>query len=233
MFWLAPGDPRADSVTAASVDFTRPAYEAFQAQASSASSSSRPWAAGPSGRDAGHVTASLAMEDLIAGTGVSYRALIMPSFMDNLLNQVEAIKTQGKFFSPIPADRKIPMVATRDIAAVAAALLLDDSWSGQQDVPVLGAEDLSNNDMAQIISEVLAKPDNLQQSPGAAYGQVYRSDVRRHGRSNARHGNLQGQQPRQRRNPHGKIRPPTTFRQYARNPQTGRPGLDATATANP
>jgi hypothetical protein len=34
---------------------------------------------------AGYVTASLAMDDLIAGSGVAYRALTMPSFMDNLL----------------------------------------------------------------------------------------------------------------------------------------------------
>jgi hypothetical protein len=59
---------------------------------------SRRWAAGwrwP--RNAGWVTASLAMDDLIAGTGVSYRALTMPSFMDNILRQVEAIKSRGMF----------------------------------------------------------------------------------------------------------------------------------------
>ena len=170
VFWLTPPDPHADSVTAAYVDFTRPACAAFKTQGVkrvviiTALGRGTPWAA-----NAGHVTASLAMEDLIASTGVSYRALTMPSFMDNLLNQVGAIKTQGKFFSPISADRKIPMVATRDIAVVAATLLLDDSWSGQEDVPVLGPQDLSNNDMAQIISEVLAKPTTFQQIPGAAY----------------------------------------------------------------
>ena len=50
---------------------------------------------------AGLVTASLAMDDLIASTGVSYRALTMPSFMDNLLRQVPAIRSQGMFFTPI------------------------------------------------------------------------------------------------------------------------------------
>jgi hypothetical protein len=45
-------------------------------------------------------TASLAMDDLLASTGVSYRALTMPSFMDNLLRQVELIKSRGVFFSP-------------------------------------------------------------------------------------------------------------------------------------
>jgi uncharacterized protein YbjT (DUF2867 family) len=138
------------------VDFSRPACEAFTSQGIkrvvgvSALGRGTPWAA-----NAGLVTASLAMDDLIASTGVSYRALMMPSFMDNVLRQVEAIKHQGAFFSPVSADRKLPSCATRDVAAVAARLLLDDSWSGQGGVPVLGPEDLSFNDMAQIMSEVL------------------------------------------------------------------------------
>jgi uncharacterized protein YbjT (DUF2867 family) len=109
------------------------------------------------------------MDDLIASTGVSYRALAMPSFMDNILAQVEPIRSQGMFFSPIDADRKLPTVATRDIAAVAAGLLLDDSWSGQGSVPVLGPEDLSHDDMAQIMSEVLGKPVRFQQIPAEAF----------------------------------------------------------------
>jgi uncharacterized protein YbjT (DUF2867 family) len=119
-------------------------------------------------RKLGLVSASLAMDDLIASTGVSYRALAMPSFMDNILNQIEVIKNQGMFFSPIAGDRKLPTCASRDIATVAAKLLLDDSWSGQGSVPVLGPEDLSFNDMAQIMSEVLDEPVHFQQISGEA-----------------------------------------------------------------
>jgi uncharacterized protein YbjT (DUF2867 family) len=109
------------------------------------------------------------MDDLIASTGVSYRALTMPSFMDNILRHVEAIKNQGMFFSPISGDRKLPTCATRDIASVAAKLLLDPSWSGQGSVPVLGPEDLSFNDMAHIMSEVVGKPVRFQQIPFEAF----------------------------------------------------------------
>ena len=105
------------------------------------------------------------MDDLIVGTGVSYRALTMPSFMDNLLRQVESIKNRSVFATPISGDRKLPSCATRDIAAAAAGLLLDDSWSGAGHVAVLGPEDLSFNDMAQIMSEVLGKPVRYQQIP--------------------------------------------------------------------
>jgi hypothetical protein len=90
------------------------------------------------GMNAGYVTASLAMDDLTASTGVNFRALTMPSFMDNLLRQTAPIKSQGMFFSPISGDLKAPTCATRDIAAVATRLLRDHSWSGQGSVPVLG-----------------------------------------------------------------------------------------------
>ena len=119
--------------------------------------------------NAGLVTASLAMDDLIAGTGVGYRALLMPSFMDNILRQIVPIKSQGMFFSPTSGDRKFPTCATRDIAAVAASLLLDHTWSGPGGAAVLGPEDLSFNDMALVMSEVLGKPVRFQQIPIEAF----------------------------------------------------------------
>ena len=63
----------------------------------------------------------------------------------------------GRFFCRSPATARIPTCATRDIAAVAARLLLDRSWSGQVASPVLGPEDLSFDDMARIMSEVLGE----------------------------------------------------------------------------
>ncbi|MBC8091171.1 MAG: NmrA family transcriptional regulator, partial [Pseudonocardia sp.] len=101
---------------------------------------------------------SLAMDDLIASTGVAYRALANPSFMDNLLRQVDSIRENGVFTDTQAADRTAPAAATRDIAAAAAGLLLDRSWTGVGSVPVLGPEDLSQNDMAHIMSEVLGTP---------------------------------------------------------------------------
>ena len=170
VFWMAPPDLSSRSVEAAYVDFTRPACDAFRSQGVK-----RVVGVSALGRgtavagQAGYVTASLAMDDLIASTGVSYRALTMPSFMDNILGQAEPIKNQGMFFSPIDRDLKAPTCATRDIAAVAAKLLLDPSWSGQDHVAVLGPEDLSFNDMAAIMSNVLGKPVRFQQVPSEAF----------------------------------------------------------------
>jgi uncharacterized protein YbjT (DUF2867 family) len=89
--------------------------------------------------------------------------------MDNTARQAESIKNQGMFFSPIAGDRKLPAVATRDIAAAASRLLLDASWSGAGEVPLLGPEDLSFNDMARIMSEVLGKEIGFQQTTFGAY----------------------------------------------------------------
>jgi uncharacterized protein YbjT (DUF2867 family) len=182
VFWLVPPDYRTHSVEASYVEFTRPASEAFISQGVQrvvvVSALGRGSASAGS---AGLVTASLAMHDLIANTGVDYRALAMPSFMTNLLTQVEPIKRQGMFFDVLSADRKLPTVATRDIAAAAVELLLDDSWNGQDDVPVLGPEDLSCNDMAQIMSEVLERPVRYQQIPGEAF----KAELLRNGMSEA------------------------------------------------
>jgi uncharacterized protein YbjT (DUF2867 family) len=120
-------------------------------------------------RTAGYVTATFAMDDLIASTGVAYRALALPSFMDNLLRQLEAIKRQGIFVSPISPDRKLPTCATRDIAAGAARLLLDGSWTGRADVPLLGPEDLSFDDMARVMSGVLGRPVRFEQMSAEAF----------------------------------------------------------------
>jgi uncharacterized protein YbjT (DUF2867 family) len=170
VFWLCPPNPVAESVEDAYVGFTQPAAEAFKKHgvgrvvAITALGRGTPWA-----DRAGYVTASLAMDDLIANTGVALRGLANPSFMDNIARQAAAIRNQGMFFSPISGERKLPSVATRDIAATAARLLLDDSWSGVDEVPLLGPEDLSFNDMAEIISEVLGTEVLFQQTTFEAY----------------------------------------------------------------
>jgi uncharacterized protein YbjT (DUF2867 family) len=123
----------------------------------------------PAAGRAGLVTGSLAMDDLIAGSGVPFRALCMPSFMDNLLRQAGRIRDEGVFSGPTRPDLTGPAVATRDIAAVAARLLRDGSWDGTAEVPVLGPEDLSQQDMAAVMSEVLARPVRYQRTPAEAY----------------------------------------------------------------
>ena len=170
VFWLVPPDRRADSVEEAYVGFTRPAAAVMRQLAiPRVVGISAIGRGAPMANQAGFVTASLAMDDLIASTGVSYRALTMPSFMDNIARQAPLIRDQGIFTSPIRGDLKAPSVATRDIATVAAGLLLDHSWTGVEEVPLLGPEDLSFEDMARTMTEVLGRPVRFQQIGFAAY----------------------------------------------------------------
>lgn len=164
LFWLCPPDVQATSAMDAYLNFTRPACQAIlrhgvrRVVSVSALGRNTPLAA-----QAGYVTASLAMDDLIASTGVSFHALTMPSFMDNIARQAASIRDHGVFFLPIDADRRLPTVATRDIASAAARLLLNQSWSDQREVALLGSEDLSLNEMADIMTAVLGKTVRYQQ----------------------------------------------------------------------
>jgi uncharacterized protein YbjT (DUF2867 family) len=162
VFWLVPGDPRAESAEAAYVDFARPGTEAMRRQGVKQvvgiSALGRGWP-----KDAGHVTATLNMDDLLANAGVAYRALACSSLMENLLRQVVPIRDQGVFFLPMPGDFKVPLCATRDVAALSARLLLEKSWSGVDSIPMMGPEDLSCNETALIMSEVLGKPVRFQE----------------------------------------------------------------------
>jgi uncharacterized protein YbjT (DUF2867 family) len=170
VFWLAPPNRSAPTLDAAYAGFARPAGAAIVRHGVTRVVDVSALGRGVSDH-AGLVTASLAMDDLFASTGAGFRALLMPSFMDNLLRQTEAIKRQGMFFSTVSPDRRLPTCATRDIAAVAAGLLLDHSWGGQDTVAVLGPEDLSHHEMAEIVSDVLGTPVSYQQVPVDAFSQ--------------------------------------------------------------
>lgn len=161
VFWVVPPNPRADSVPEHVLDFVRPLCAAITRQGVrrvvGVSSLGRATA-----RDAGQISAIFALDDLVESTGVHYRSLCPPGFMDNLLWQAAPIAAQGLFFSTVSPDRPVPTCAAADIAAVASGLLLDPAWTGQQSVPLLGPENLSQDDLARIMSEVLDRPVRYQ-----------------------------------------------------------------------
>ncbi|GAB7036183.1 MULTISPECIES: NmrA family NAD(P)-binding protein [Catenuloplanes] len=167
VFWLVPPSPAAASVSEAFAGFARPVLDAFAGRrvvAVSALGRGTPVAA-----RAGRVTATHAMDDLIAGTAAAYRALVMSSFMDNLLRHVVPITTDGVFRGPHRPDLAMPHVATRDVAAAAVRLLRDGSWGGRAEVPVLGPEDLTFDGIAAIVGDVLGRPVRYERVPGDAF----------------------------------------------------------------
>jgi uncharacterized protein YbjT (DUF2867 family) len=165
VFWLVPPDA-SRTPQAAYSGFTRPAARALAARGVghvvgvSALGRGTPLA----GR-AGLVTASLAMDDLIADTGVAYRALACASFFENLLEEADSIREKGVFTDVVEADRKAPLVAVADIAAAAASLLLDRSWTGTGSIPLLGPRDMSPNDVARVMTEQFGRPVRYERQP--------------------------------------------------------------------
>ncbi|MEU5386913.1 NAD(P)H-binding protein [Kitasatospora cineracea] len=158
VFWLMPGDLRAPDAMTSYVEGSRPGVEAVAAHGVRHVVGVSALGRGTAAADrAGHVTASLAMDDLFA-TVTNYRSLANPTFMDNTLRDIRTILDDGVLPGPLAPDRKLPLVATRDIGAAAARLLLDRSWTGFAEIPVLGPEDLSGNDTAAVITDVLGFP---------------------------------------------------------------------------
>ena len=168
VFWLCPPSP-APTPAAATVDFARPGAEAMRRHevphivAVTTLGRDTPWQ-----ERAGNATGSIHMVDLLRTTGAAVRGIALPAFMDNALRMVGAIR-EGRMTGPIAPDKKLPHTAARDSAAAAAGLLLDRSWSGQEDVPVLGPEELSYADLAAIVSEVTGREVRYEHQSYEAY----------------------------------------------------------------
>jgi uncharacterized protein YbjT (DUF2867 family) len=165
LFWVVPPSFATNNVKEYYLQFTRPACRAIRKQ-----SVKRVVAVSALGRglplDGGVVTDSFAKDEEIERTGVDFRALWCPGFMENMLGQVGSLKQQGMFVLPSRSDVKKPNVATRDIASAGCRLLLDRSWTGQGGVAVLGPENHSLDEMAEIMTDVLRKPVRFQTVPG-------------------------------------------------------------------
>jgi uncharacterized protein YbjT (DUF2867 family) len=77
-------------------------------------------------------------------------------FFENFLRDAATIAAQSVWYGPTPQDRPMPMVATKDIAKVAAAELRA-GWSGHRIRGIHGPVDVSMNDAARAFSEALGR----------------------------------------------------------------------------
>lgn len=98
-------------------------------------------------------------EQLDAIEGVNTMHLRATYFMENTLAQVGAIQYMGVMASPVKGDLKIPMVATRDIAAVALRRLLALDFSGKNHQYVLGPREVTYREVASTYGQVIGKPE--------------------------------------------------------------------------
>jgi uncharacterized protein YbjT (DUF2867 family) len=70
----------------------------------------------------------------------------------------------GKLPTFLPPDRALPMVATRDVGAVAAAALLEGP-AGRQIMEVVGPREYSPNDVAAALAELRGRPVQAEAVP--------------------------------------------------------------------
>jgi len=80
-------------------------------------------------------------------------------FMENELNSIALIKTAGISGSAIKADHAFPLVATRDIAAAAAEILVDPTFTGHSFRELLGPRDYTPRQLTGIIGAAIGRPD--------------------------------------------------------------------------
>jgi len=80
-------------------------------------------------------------------------------FMENVFGQIGMIKNMGIAGTPVSGDLKFPMVASKDIAAVAAKRMLALDFTGNSIEYVLGPRDVSYNEITHLIGKAIGKPD--------------------------------------------------------------------------
>jgi uncharacterized protein YbjT (DUF2867 family) len=91
--------------------------------------------------------------------GLNVMHLRATYFMENTLGQIGAIKAMGAMGSPVKADMPFPIVATKDIAAVALKHLQGLNFTGKNVEYVLGQRDVTYNEIASVIGKAIGKPD--------------------------------------------------------------------------
>jgi len=102
-----------------------------------------------------------AVEEKIKASGVPYTLLRPNTFMQNLAKFYgKSIAKDGVFYDSLE-DGQVSYVDTRDIGAVAAVVLTEDGHEGRT-YEITGSEALSNTQIADHLSAVLAKKVTYQ-----------------------------------------------------------------------
>ena len=92
-------------------------------------------------------------------SGVHVLHLRPTYFMENLLANVPLIQSMNIMGSALRDDLPMPMIATRDIAKVAARRLVDKDFAGKSLVELLGQRDLTMTEVASIVGRKIDRPD--------------------------------------------------------------------------
>ena len=78
-------------------------------------------------------------------------------FMENFLMSLESISELGALYLPISGSTSFPMIATKDIAEVAAKALSEINWAGLRIMSLHGPRDYTFEEAARIIGEKIGR----------------------------------------------------------------------------
>src|SRR5258705_20877 len=121
------------------------------------------------------LTQRTVMEPSLEEIGLPVTFLRPGWFMENALWDVPSARDEGVLRSFLqPADKLFPMVATRDVGRLAAALLRED-WVGTRVVELEGAARISPNDLARAFATVLKRPVRVETVPREDWELIFRS----------------------------------------------------------
>jgi uncharacterized protein YbjT (DUF2867 family) len=130
------------------------------------------------GADAPHdnlLTQRTLLEQALSALDIPVTFLRPGWFMENALWDVGTARDEGVLHSFLqPVDRAIPMVATKDIGALAAELIRQD-WSGTRIVELEGPARVSPNDLAQAFATALGRPVRVEIVPRTSWEALFRS----------------------------------------------------------
>lgn len=100
------------------------------------------------------------MEELFnAVPDLNVRHLRATYFMENTLNQIHSIKTNGFMAGPENGNATFAIIAAQDIAAAAYENLIALDFEGKSVAYILGQRDLSYNEIAAVYGQALGIPD--------------------------------------------------------------------------
>jgi uncharacterized protein YbjT (DUF2867 family) len=86
--------------------------------------------------------------------------LLRPTlFFESIVAAVDAIEATGVNADVVAPDAPVPMIASRDVAEVAAAALRSRDWTGVEVRELLGPRDLTYTEASRILGAAIGRPD--------------------------------------------------------------------------
>jgi uncharacterized protein YbjT (DUF2867 family) len=91
--------------------------------------------------------------------GVNVMILRPGAFFEGFYAALETIRHEGVVADSVAPEAKVPMIATADVAAVAAEALRERNWSGAVVQELPGPRDLTYTEAAAAIGAAIGQPD--------------------------------------------------------------------------